>query len=341
MNNEWNHKMNSEKSIQTAIVRLFAGEASPEEVESIKGWLNLSPENRKLYFDLRDVWLASGTQFNADHYNVEQAINQFREKLRQEKLNVARRLVITKIRKYAAIILLVLALPLVYILGRNTPVGQNSYTTISCALGDRTNLILPDSTEVYLNSGSKLTFNNNFTCGEREVILEGEAFFSVTKDKKNPFRVRSSDVEVEVLGTKFNMKAYSDEDNVAVTLSEGSLKITTNDKKSIIEPGQKLIYSHVSKSAELIKHVDTSIESEWKDGRFVFRNETLGDLKPRLERWFDVDIVFADEAIKERRFTGILKRESILEAVSYFGASRYVGYKIEANKITFYSKNIN
>lgn len=333
--------MNSEESIQIALIRLFAGEASPEEKNFIRDWLNLSPENQKQYNNLKEIWLASGVQSNADQYNLEQAIQQFREKISREGNKAGRKIILNRVFRYAAIALLLLALPLAYFTGEKSIFNQTSYTTVTCALGDKTNLILPDSTRVYLNSGTRLVFNNNFNNGDREIILEGEAFFSVTKDKKNPFRVKSPGIEIEVLGTEFNMKAYPDEKQVAVTLDKGSLEATTDNQKTIIKPGQKLVYDNITRKTDLLELDDTSIESEWKEGRFVFRNELLGDLKLKLERWFDVDIVFADETVKMRRFTGILERESILEAVSYFGASRYVGYKIEANKIIFYSKNTN
>lgn len=330
--------MNSEKTIHILIIRLFTGEVNPEEKNFIKVWLGQSTENRKLFNDLKEIWLSSGVKNNADQFNLESAIQKFSKKIKKEKLGAVRKLIITKVLKYAAIVLLPLAIPLGYYMGQRTKVVQDSFTTITCALGDKTNMILPDSTEVWLNSGSTLTFNNNFKQGKRQVFLEGEAYFSVTKDKQNPFRIKTKEIEVEVLGTKFNMKAYSNESTVSTTLVEGSVKITSASQETVIKPKQKLVYSYETKKMELFELVNTSPETEWKDGRLVFRNESLGDLKLKLERWFDVDIVLADEVVRNRKFTGTLMRESILEVMSYFSLAHSVGYKIEGNKITFFTK---
>src|SRR5660398_29209 len=99
-------------------------------------------------------------------------------------------------------------------LSRRDLVQQDTYTTVTCALGDKTTMVLPDSSLVFLNSGSEITFNNNFKKGERQVSLVGEAYFSVTKDPENPFRIKTSEIEVEVLGTEFNLKAYPDEQTI-------------------------------------------------------------------------------------------------------------------------------
>lgn len=331
--------MTSEESIHILIVRLFTGEASPDEKKIIGTWLNQSPDNLKFYNDLKEIWLSSGVEENADQYNLDHAIQQFSKKIKTGSTRNVRRLFIYSALKYAAIALLVLSIPFGYYLGNKKGAVNDSFTTITCALGDKTNLILPDSSVVCLNSGSKLSFNNNFKKGERQVYLEGEAYFSVTKDKKNPFRIRTKDIEVEVLGTEFNLKAYADENVVSTTLVEGSVKISSSKQKTVIKPGQKLVYSKESEKMALYELADLSPETEWKDGRLVFRNESLGDLELKLERWFDVDIILADEAVKIRKFTGTLERESILEVMSYFSLAHSVDYKLDGNIITFYTIN--
>lgn len=331
--------MNQEESIYIIITRLFIGEASPREKAVIKGWLNQSSENRKLYTELKEIWLLSGVKNNSDQYKVEKAIQQFKEKIKKEKQVDYRKNIFTRIVKYAAIALLLLALPLSFFIGNRMATIRDSFTTVTCAFGDKTTLILPDSSLVWLNSGSKLSFNNNFNNGSRQVYLEGEAYFSVMKDKKNPFRVKTSKINVEVLGTEFNLKAYTDDKDVVATLVEGSIAIASPFQKTKIKPMQKLVYDKENQKMIIYNLNDTSCEINWKDGRLVFHNESLADLELKLERWFDVDIVFADDEVKKRCFTGTLERESILETISYFGLSQYVQYKIEGNKIIFYSNN--
>jgi ferric-dicitrate binding protein FerR (iron transport regulator) len=330
--------MENQTNINILLIRLFSGEATIDEKRTINDWLDQSAENKKLYADLQDIWLSSGARTNADNYHLEEAIQKFRNHIGKTRITQVRKINFTHLLKYAAVVILVLGLPFSYYIGTRSTLADNSLTTISCAYGDKSSIVLPDSSHVWLNSGSKLTFNSNFRHG-RKVTLEGEAFFEVTKDKVHPFRVKTNDVDVEVLGTKFNLKAYPEEKSVSTTLVEGSVKISSNYQEEMIKPDQKMTFDKESKQMTVQNLTDTSSETDWKDGRFAFRNETLAELKPKLERWFDVDIVFVDEQVKSRRFTGVLGRESILEAVSYFDRSNYVSCSIQGNKIIINSQN--
>jgi ferric-dicitrate binding protein FerR (iron transport regulator) len=325
--------MENENNIDLLIIRLFSGEADQVEKKKIEEWLGESAENKKLYADLREIWLSTGIQNNADNYNLEEAILKFRGQISQERNQLKNQFNLQQFLKYAAIFIMALALPFSYYLGTRNVQTDNSITTISCAFGDKSSIVLPDSSKVWLNSGSKLTFNSDFKSGERKVVLEGEAFFSVSKDKEHPFHVKTKDIDIEVLGTKFNLKAYPEEINITTTLVEGSLEISSQTQYTRIKPDQRLVFNKENKKMVLLEIKDTSADTEWKDGRLVFRNESLDELAPKLQRWFDVDIVFADEKVKQRRFTGVLERESILEVISYFDLSKYVDCRIQGNKI--------
>ena len=330
--------MENQKNIDLLIIRLFSGEADQVEKKIIEEWLGESAENKKLYADLREIWLSTGIQNNADNYNLEEAILKFRGQISQERYQLKNQFNIRQFLKYAAIFIMVIALPFSYYLGTRNVQTDNSITTISCAFGDKSSIVLPDSSRVWLNSGSKLTFNSDFKGTSRNVTLEGEAFFSVSKDKEHPFRVKTKDIDIEVLGTKFNLKAYPEEINVTTTLVEGSLEISSKTQHTRIKPDQRLVFNKENKKMALLEIKDTSADTEWKDGRLVIRNESLDELAPKLRRWFDVDIVFADEKVKQRRFTGVLERESILEVISYFDLSKYVECRIQGNKIIIESE---
>jgi len=325
-------------NIDILIIRLFSGEADQDEKRKIEEWLRQSEANKKLFTDFKEIWLSAGTKSNADNYHLEDAILKFRNQISRERHQRTNQFNLRHILKYAAIIMLILSIPFSFYIGTRNVKPDISTTTISCAFGDKSIILLPDSSRVWLNSGSKLTFNSDFKSGVRNVNLEGEAFFSVSKDKNHPFRVRTSDIDIEVLGTKFNVKAYPDENAVSTTLVEGSLEISSQYQNTRIKPDQKLVFSKESKKMVMLDIKDTSSDTEWKDGRLVFRNESLGELAPKLQRWFDVDIVFADETVKQRRFTGVLERESILEVISYFDLSKYVKCHIQGNKIIIKSE---
>lgn len=336
--NNRKNKMEQNDHINILIIRLLSGEASHAEKNLISDWIKLSEENKRLFFEIRDIWLRSGSSGNADSYNLDGAINDFILRINQARSIPLRQPKIQNVFKYAAAVVLLLALPLSFYMGKKSGNNAGSPTTISCAFGDKTNILLPDSSVVYLNSGSKLSYSSDFSQKTRSVFLEGEAFFEVASDKKHPFRVKTNDVEIEVLGTIFNVKAYPEEDIVSTTLVEGSVSLYTRDQQVRLNPYEKVIFNKGDNKLTIKQLADIAPETEWKDGRFIFRNESLEELTPRLERWFDVDIEFADEIAMKRRFTGILVRESILEAVSYFNFSNLIECDIQGNKIIIKSE---
>ena len=174
--------MENQNDIDLLIIRLFSGEADQVEKKKIEEWLGESAVNKKLYADLREIWLSTGIQNNADDYNLEEAILKFRGQISKNKFQLKKHFNLQQFLKYAAIIIMALALPFSYYLGTRNSQTDNSTTTISCAFGDKSSIVLPDSSRVWLNSGSKLTFNSDFKSASRNVTLEGEAFFSVSKD---------------------------------------------------------------------------------------------------------------------------------------------------------------
>ena len=303
--------------IYIQIVRLFSGGASREELKNVEYWLDLSDENKKIYSELKDVWLSCGAKSNVEEYDINEAIGKFRSKIQAKKKQRKIKLIrVNEMIKYAAIIILLLALPFSYYIGKKSIKGDGLVTTITCAYGDRTGIILPDSSRVWLNSGSKMTFNNDFVLS-RKLTLEGEAYFSVTKNEKSPFQVATSDLEVEVTGTEFNVSAYPDDNFISVTLVEGSIQVHSEYGKQNMKPSQKLVFDKAGQKMYLRDVQDIKPETDWINGRLVFREESLENLKLRLERWFDVEVVFADEKVKKSRFTGMLEKENVMEALFY------------------------
>lgn len=331
--------MNTNFDINELIVRKFSGETTPEENKIIENWVNESQENKDFFNDLNDIWHSSGSSNSSEEeYDVEQAIINFIQRTHVAKEKEIQKIQIFHILGYAAMFILALAIPFTYWIAQKPNPVSDSTTTVFCAFGDKTSIILPDSSKVWLNSGSKITFSNNFKNGSRQLYLEGEGYFSVKKDIDNPFFVNTANLNVKVLGTEFNLKAYSDEEDVAVTLVSGSLQVKNEESVEMINPGQKLLYKKDDHTITVENLTDLAPDTEWTDGRLVFRNTSLEELEKKLERWFDVEIEFADETVKGRRFSGTLERESILEVISYFGISQYVDYNIKGNVITIFSE---
>ena len=182
------------------------------------------------------------------------------------------------------------------------------YNTLVVPRGGDFKVSLADGTVVWLNSCTQLRYPVEFTGGRREVFLDGEAYFEVAKDAGKPFIVRTKgDVAVRVLGTKFNVAAYEADESVTTTLAEGSVEVVMPREKRVISPDEQLIFDLRSGQFEC-REVDAAMYSAWKDGMFVFENETLERLMERLKMWYDVEVFYTSDIVRNYRFTGDLKR---------------------------------
>lgn len=164
---------------------------------------------------------------------------------------------------------------------------------------------LPDGTEVTLNHFSRLTYPVKFKSQQREVKLEGEAYFEVAKDKKHPFIVETAALDVEVLGTHFNVEAYPHDAEVKATLLEGSVAVSVrdNNRRLLLRPNESAIYNKVKKKLTLEEAADAQAEIVWRRGEFIFNYLPLREIARQLSNSFGVDIVIRDKALQEYRLT--------------------------------------
>jgi ferric-dicitrate binding protein FerR (iron transport regulator) len=248
------------------------------------------------------------------------------------------------VMKYAAIV--AVAFILGYLLHySNRQNGEILYSEVSVPFGQMSSLTLSDGTKIWLNSGSKLRYPQSFETNSREVTLEGEAFFQVTKMPKKPFIVHSSKSEVRVLGTSFNLSAYSEDPVTSVTLVEGKVNLINlfDNSKEQLTPGQIAIIQKNQTGIKLHK-VETQFYTTWIKGKIYFDDERLDEISLKLERWFNVDISFADEKLKSYRFTGtILKNKPVDQVMQALEILAPIRFKHQINaegkdKITIYEK---
>ncbi|MEG2790302.1 MAG: DUF4974 domain-containing protein [Odoribacter sp.] len=211
------------------------------------------------------------------------------------------------------------------------------WNTLSVPRGGEYCLLLGDGTKIWLNSSSELSFPQVFTKGERRVKLSGEAFFEVAKDSLDPFVVEVNQMEVKVLGTKFNINSYKSAGDVYTTLVEGGVEISNGQKKTLrLVPGEQAF----SNSQQLTKkEVNMAPYISWRDGKFTFSNTDLGEICEQLSRWYDVDIFFTSEEIKTVRFTGaILKFRPLEEMIRMIEQTSSVRFRVK-NKTILISEN--
>ena len=201
-------------------------------------------------------------------------------------------------------------------------------------------LVLADGTRVWMNSDSHLKYPVMFAGGKREVILSGEAYFDVVKDKSAPFIVRTELGNIEVLGTEFNIKCYSDETALVTTLVNGKVKFDDGINPSVIlKPEEQLIFEKEN-SQSIVRKVNVNHYISWKDNRLSFQGETLDMIMKTLSRWYNVEVVFEDSTLKALEFSGNLDRfTDIQEFLSLFELG--VNVKFEVKNRTVYIRKGN
>ncbi|MCR8556465.1 FecR family protein [Mucilaginibacter sp. BJC16-A38] len=209
--------------------------------------------------------------------------------------------------------------------------SSDTFNTINIPRGGQFQVVLSDGSKVWLNSSSSITFPTAFSKIERRVTITGEVYFEVAKNKQLPFRVVAGKQTVEVLGTHFNINAYTDESAIKTTLIEGSVKVSANSNTAILKPEQQsTIFNRTDKIS--ISTVDTEDVLAWKNGNFQFESAEIPLIMRQASRWYDVDIKYEGE-VPKRRFTGSISRNvnlsELLKMLKYTG----INFKIEGKTI--------
>lgn len=224
----------------------------------------------------------------------------------------------TWMRIAAMLLIPLLSAAMLYLYRQNRQLEQWMDNSLAVVVrsGDKSELTLPDGTRVSLNSSTRLTCDKAFGRVHRDVYLEGEAYLEVAKDASKPFRVHTPHADIEVKGTCFNVRAYSDDDYTETMLMEGSVQLTTERQQHVLlRPMQKAIYSH-SDGLLKVKPSDGDFETAWLRGELVFRSTDLDEVMRTLERKFGMTIVNEGHLDSHDRFTGNLKPSTIYEALN-------------------------
>jgi transmembrane sensor len=361
-------------SLKEAIVSYYDGKLTQSQSEDLLSWVHQNEENLNYFRQIGAIWYAASSQ-NQQEFNSTKALKEIREKIDNRGIRSLPpreiRMRLSTLYRVAAAVIILVALGITgkSFLDRIHSSSRSLFVETSAPKGSRSFIILPDSTTVWLNAGTKFRYAVDYGNANRIVYLEGEAYFKVSKNKKLPFKVYTSDITVTALGTAFNVKAYKEEGTIETTLEEGIVRIEDLNKNRIsrklhpviLKPKQSAIFHKlagnmaVADDEEPSKPVvatqmkalkalpmkvsdvpDTRLYTSWKDERWIFKNENLSSLVIKLERRYDVNVVFMDKALEDYAFSGTLLEESLEQVLAAIRYSAPIRYEINAKEVRLY-----
>jgi ferric-dicitrate binding protein FerR (iron transport regulator) len=291
---------------KSLISRYLNGDCSSDEITALLRWIKESEENKEQYLGLKDIWDASLQRKNTS----EKELLSFYKQQVNRNSNSSYKI---RFWRWSAGVAAMLAIGLLFSILYQIPSGNGSnLVTYTVPLGARSEVQLADGTLVNLNSGSKLQYPANFNSKNRKVILSGEAFFTVTSDKSNPFVVKTSDFDISVTGTKFNVCSYDDNNFSSAALLEGKITLSASNIKPIeLKPGEKLALDRVGRKLSY-SSFDDDAEVAWKNGKFIFSKIPFPELIKKLERWYDVKLNYNSRELESLEYSGSFKNQETI-----------------------------
>lgn len=348
------------------IIRFLQHDLTEEEKIQFEKWLAESSENMKLFRTTKQAWALTGSFSTLDDQQTEAEYSKFKYRYLQSEY--ARKSLLSSIPpfwRYAAVFIMasVFSFLLFKVIYKNeNNVFLSSYNEIKTKPGEKTQITLADGSSIWINSCSQLKYPVNLASEQIDMYLEGEAYFDLKKLPNRKITIHTSRVNVNVLGTAFNLKSYNDDDIIETTLVRGQVALSypskdpKTQKQVFLSPNQTAIFykktnsvtfhgfaEHRVLNLEMLndtqklelknkynivveESVDTESQISWINGKFTFKKETFESLAKRLERHYNVKISILDSSLKKSNFSGTFDKESIeqaLKALSYPVPFRY------------------
>ncbi len=309
------------------IIKYLQGQCSPEEEDLLLKWLQESSENKRFFYEQKALLNYRKVKHFGTDEQLSQATARFHSNVGRAESR-RKKQVYLRFARYAAVLLFLLSVPaLLYKVGY---LGSNSeLITVSVAQTDSAKFVpLSDGSRVWLNSNSSITYPENFSKGERNVQLTGEAYFEVSHDSLHPFKVQANNIQVKVLGTSFNVRSYSSEKNTETTLVEGKVVIQNKQGHNLamLAPGQMAEYDKTSQYLA-VKAVDPDGYTAWRRGLIVFTNATLNDITGKLSDLYQVHFTIEGARPGQPSYNFSFRKgqsiDKVLEMLSFIAPIKY------------------
>lgn len=312
-------------NIEFVLMEYFAGKLSQAQQQEVEIWLNQSQGNRQIAKDIQYICSATDVMADMKQINSYSALTQVKKKISKQSGTS----LVGWFLRIAAILIFPLMVSTLYFILKQEPVN---YIEVRTNPGMVTVINLPDKSKVWLNSGSYLKYPQQFAGNSRDVELNGEAYFSIHKDKSKKFIVNTPfHLKAEVLGTEFNMNAYKANNNVTTTLVSGSVKLSFHNKRNeeesiIMKPDEEVEYNEKTKGIKTSKPFIPT-QTAWKDGMVIFRNTPFEDALKIVSKRFNVEFIVKNEALYNSSFTGTFDGQHLNLILEHFRLSSNIQYR--------------
>lgn len=324
-----------QKELYLLISRHFNEQTLAWEEDFLAEWLESAEENKQTYRALQEIWLASQQQH--DEVVVTVALQDVKQRIRSSQPKG----LMTILKKYrlqaavAAAIAGIIISSTVFL--RRTPQHEAlAYIEKKTLPGQMLKDTMPDGTIVHLAPKSCIRYTETFGKNDRNIFLEGQAFFEVTKDAHQPFTVQAGSLSVQVLGTRFNVTNYKEADSAVVSLVDGKVQVSVPARKKTYElqPGQELYYDNQQQHA-YTRSYDVESVTGWTSRLLIFRNEPLSVVAHKLEQLYDVEISFADPAMADYKLFARFNDKPLKYILDVIKATDNLDYTINGKQIRF------
>ena len=332
------------KHIDELIANYLTEGLDKNALDELKTWIAASAENQQYFIRQREIWFSAVSREAASVYDKDKAFENFRNRVESQKeiQSTSRRgFSLSALWRYAAVVAIIIAVGCIsYWQGEVNVKDTFADISVEAPLGSKTKLYLPDGTLVWLNAGSRMTYSQGFGVDNRKVELEGEGYFEVKRNEKIPFFVKTKDLQLQVLGTKFNFRDYPEDHEVVVYLLEGKVGLNNllrEEKEAVLSPDERAVLNKAN-GLLTVESVTASNASQWTDGYLFFDEELLPDIAKELERSYNVKIHIANDSLKTFRFYGnfVRREQNIQEVLEALASTEKMQYKIEERNITIY-----
>lgn len=312
----------------------LGGSLTGEELRELENRVSQSPENEKFFKDYCELWLSSEAVLDKS-FDSEKAFGKFRRAHRPKAaISFRYRYII------AACAIVILSL-LSFWGGKESIKSDFSDIVAEAPAGAATKLYLPDGSQVFLNANSKLKYSQGFGVSDRNVELDGEAYFEVARDERLPFKVNTNVINAKVLGTKFNFCNYKDDLEAVVTLAEGKLEIenllSRYPQIISLSPNQSFVLEKMTGKARVVTKKAENV-SMWTSGVLFFDETLLCDIAKKLERAYNVNISLGDKRLEKMRIYGSfnMREQTVEEIISVMASTHSLNYSKVGNNYTLF-----